>query len=184
MGNNTFPCNPYPISTEELNKGNNDGLNTRVAALESEVTDLNTDKANKADIATEFSDLTNYNSGDLVYYEGALYEFQVDHTAGAWETSEVIQKDLSDIVTTLKSGLTGLVKTYTLTNASSGSGGIISTGLPNTAVILDAVFVNYILIPYRAVSDATWGFVVTDIDANGAIITQKNKTNDLLVHYI
>lgn len=112
MGYNTFPCNPYPISTEELNKGNNDELNTRVAALEEDVStlegdvsDLNSNKASKSDIATEFSDLTNYFAGDLVYYEGALYEFQVDHTAGTWETSEVVQKDLSDIVTTLKSGL-------------------------------------------------------------------------------
>lgn len=40
MGFNTFPCNPYPISTEELNKGNNDYLNTRVTALEGEVDTL------------------------------------------------------------------------------------------------------------------------------------------------
>lgn len=105
MGFNSIPCNPYPISTEELNKGNNDDLNARVSALEGDVSDLDSAKASKTDIATEFSDLTNYNSGDLVYYEGDLYEFQVDHTAGAWETSEVIQKDLSDIVNSLKSGL-------------------------------------------------------------------------------
>lgn len=79
-----------------------------IAQLQEDVTNLNGSKANKVDIAPEFSDLTNYNAGDLVYNDDDLYEFQVDHTAGAWETSEVIQKDLSDIITTLKSGLTSV----------------------------------------------------------------------------
>lgn len=60
--------------------------------------------ASSTDIATEFSDLTNYNKGDLVYYEGSLYQFQVDHTAGAWESSEAIQKDLSDIINSIGGG--------------------------------------------------------------------------------
>lgn len=66
--------------------------------------------ANKADIATEFSDLTNYSAGDLVYYDGALYEFQTDHTAGVWDTSEVIQKDISDVVSTLNGNLSSIRK--------------------------------------------------------------------------
>lgn len=53
---------------------------------------------NKTDVAPDFSDATNYYKGDLVYYNGVLYEFQFDHTAGAWEQSEVQQKDLSDII--------------------------------------------------------------------------------------
>lgn len=69
--------------------------------------------ANKVDIATEFSDLTNYSAGDLVYYDGALYEFQVDHTAGAWETSEVIQKDLSDVINSLRNDNPLQIKTKT-----------------------------------------------------------------------
>jgi hypothetical protein len=61
-------------------------------------------KAAKSDIAPTFSDLTNYFKNDLVYYNGDLYEFQYDHTAGPWETSEVIQKDLSDIISGLGGG--------------------------------------------------------------------------------
>lgn len=74
--------------------------------------------ANKEDIATEFSDLTNYSAGDLVYYEGVLYEFQVDHTAGAWETSEVIQKDLSDVINTLSARVLE-IKTTTYTGSGT-----------------------------------------------------------------
>lgn len=92
------------MSVEEALK-NTSGEAAAIAQLQEDVANLNGSKANRVDIATEFSDLTNYYAGDLVYYEGDLYEFQVDHTAGSWETSEVIQKDLSDIVNTLKSGL-------------------------------------------------------------------------------
>lgn len=53
---------------------------------------------NATDIAPIFDDATNYSKNDLVYYDGALYEFQADHTAGAWDSSEVIAKDLSDIL--------------------------------------------------------------------------------------
>lgn len=105
------------MSVEEALK-NTSGEAAAIAQLQEDVADLNDSKANKVDIATEFSDLTNYNAGDLVYYEGVLYEFQVDHTAGSWETSEVIQKDLSDIITTLKSGLIGV--NYPLVDSVKG----------------------------------------------------------------
>ena len=69
--------------------------------------------ANKTDIAPEFSDLTNYSDGDMVYYEGELYEFQVDHAEGPWETLEVIQKDLSDVINSLRNTNTLQIKTKT-----------------------------------------------------------------------
>lgn len=110
MAFHNVPPNGFPDlpDVEELEAVQKDVTNLKTTTAEhgAAITNLNSTKANKTDIATEFSDLTNYYAGDLVYYDGALYEFQVDHTAGAWETSEVIQKDLSDIVTTLKSGLT------------------------------------------------------------------------------
>lgn len=117
------------MSVEDALKSTS-GEAAAIAALQETVGDLQTTKANKTDIATEFSDLTNYYAGDLVYYEEALYEFQVDHTAGAWETSEVIQKDLSDIVTTLKSGLTGLLKRKTFDISATD----ITNHLYNTGV--------------------------------------------------
>lgn len=107
MGFNTFPCNPYPISTEELNKGNNDDLNTRVAALESDVSDLNSQKANQITIAPFFNAETAYTAGDLVYYNGLTYRCTNDHE-GAWDADDFAATTIENELATLKSGLTNL----------------------------------------------------------------------------
>lgn len=104
MGFNTFPCNPYPISTEELNKGNNDDLNTRVAALESDVSDLNSTKANQITIAPFFNSETAYTAGDLVYYNGLSYRCTNDHE-GEWDADDFAATTIANELDTLKSGL-------------------------------------------------------------------------------
>ena len=110
MSLNTFPCNPYPISTEELNKGNNDDLNTRVSALETAVEEIDNDKADLGVIAAEFDAAAGtYEIGDLVTNKGKLYEFTSDHsTPGAWDPTEVTEKTVADEVNFVKSGLTNL----------------------------------------------------------------------------
>ena len=105
MGFNTFPCNPYPISTEELNKGNNDDLNTRVAVLESDVSDLNSNKANQITIAPFFNEETAYTAGDLVYYNGLTYRCTNDHE-GEWDADDFAATTVAGELATLKSGLT------------------------------------------------------------------------------
>lgn len=107
MGFNTFPCNPYPISTEELNKGNNDDLNTRVAALESDVSDLNSNKANQITIAPFFNAETAYTAGDLVYYNGLSYRCTNDHE-GAWDADDFAATTIANELDSLKSGLTSV----------------------------------------------------------------------------
>lgn len=104
MGFNTFPCNPYPISTEELNKGNNDDLNTRVAALESDVSDLNSNKANQITIAPFFSKEASYDPGDLVYYNGLSYRCVNAHE-GEWDADDFAATTISNELDALKSGL-------------------------------------------------------------------------------
>lgn len=130
-----------PMTVEEALK-NSAGEAAVIEQLQQDVSDLNGNKANKADIATEFSDLTNYNAGDLVYYDGALYEFQVDHLAGVWETSEVIQKDLSDIVTMLKSGL-NKIKIIPITAPSNLSSTAIGA---DVAIPIDAGYNGWLVI--------------------------------------
>ena len=125
MGFNTFPCNPYPISTEELNKGNNDDLNTRVAALESDVSDLNSNKANQITIAPFFNAETAYTAGDLVYYNGLSYRCTNDHE-GEWDADDFTATTVANELDTLKSGLTNqtvpqLVTTVTLASGLSGT---------------------------------------------------------------
>ena len=120
MGFNTFPCNPYPISTEELNKGNNDDLNTRVAALESDVSDLNSNKANQITIAPFFSTEASYDPGDLVYYNGLSYRCVNAHE-GEWDADDFAATTISGELDTLKSGLTNLKYRKVAESASTGT---------------------------------------------------------------
>lgn len=55
-------------------------------------------KANRIDIAPEFSTTTAYAKGDLVYYNGTLYEFNQAHAAGAWNASHADAVSVSNIV--------------------------------------------------------------------------------------
>ena len=46
---------------------------------------------NDPNIADEFNTSTNYYKGDEAYYQGNLYMFTQDHSAGAWNGSHVVQ---------------------------------------------------------------------------------------------
>lgn len=108
MSFDTFPCNPYPISKGMLEKGNNDELNTRVTALEGEVSDLNDTKANQITIAPFFDPEAPYEVGDLVYYNGLSYRCTNEHE-GEWDADDFAATTVSGELATLKSGLTDKV---------------------------------------------------------------------------
>lgn len=99
MGFNTYPCSPFPPSTADMEKGD---VTEQQKALIATIPG----KAQKADIAPEFSTETAYNTGDLVYYNGALYEFTADHAAGAWSTDDTQAATIGGELDQLKSGLT------------------------------------------------------------------------------
>ena len=180
------------MSVEEALK-NTSGEAAAIAQLQEDVANLNGSKANRVDIATEFSDLTNYNAGDLVYYEGDLYEFQVDHIAGSWETSEVIQKDLSDIITTLKSGLISAVKVCHITvpvdktDVSGFLGYVLASIINNQEIgtyVVDGVWEGhdyYTGIVYKWASDSSFGFIEYGVYGGGTqnmvLYTACYKTN-------
>lgn len=94
------------LSATSKNPVQNKIVTGAVASLTDNIGTLNTSvttKANKSDIAPEFAEDTNYNKGDLVYHNGGLYEFQTDHSyEDEWNDAEVIQKDLSDIIASLR----------------------------------------------------------------------------------
>lgn len=117
MAFNTYPCNPWPISTEQLNKGNNDDLNTRVAALEGDVSDLTDTKANQITIAPFFDPEASYEVGDLVYYNGLSYRCTNDHE-GDWDADDFAATTIAGELDTLKSGLSELGDT----SSYSGTG--------------------------------------------------------------
>lgn len=79
-----------------------------IAALQAAVGNLQTGKADLPVIAPEFDAETGvYAVGDLVMYQGKLYEFTTAHeTAGDWNSTEVTEKTVSDEIDSLKSGLT------------------------------------------------------------------------------
>ena len=125
MGFNTFPCNPYPISTEELHKGDNEelqaqidaikdgseidsfgGVETALGVVTEAITGLGTSKAAKADIAPTFSAEGTYAVGDLVYYEGVLYKCTTAHEEAAWDAEDFTVTSVVEEVCAINSNIT------------------------------------------------------------------------------
>lgn len=94
---------------------------------------LTTGKADNDVIASEFdSEAGVYAIGDLVMYEGKLYEFTTAHeTAGEWDPTEVSEKAVSDEIDTLKRGL---IKRVRITDTTSVAGTIATNYDFNSAV--------------------------------------------------
>ena len=126
MSLNTYPNNPFPPSTEQMHRGDNEELQAQIDAIKNSATidsfgDVETALATKTDndvIAPEFdAEVGVYSVGDLVMHEGKLYEFTTAHeTAGVWNPEEVTEKTVADEVDTLKSGLTTLNTTINITS--------------------------------------------------------------------
>lgn len=74
------------------------------------------------DIAPVFDDTEAYNAGDLVYYDGVLYKFDVDHAAGAWDPSEVTQTSVAEEFNQLKNTFIQSTASIDTGSISSGSG--------------------------------------------------------------
>ena len=49
-------------------------------------------------VAEEFDSTKAYSSGDVVWHENALYEFDSNHAAGSWDPSEVTEKTITDLI--------------------------------------------------------------------------------------
>lgn len=64
-----------------------------------------------SDIAPAFSEDVTYSAGTLVYYEGNLYKYTEDHTAGAWDSSEVTPTSAAAEFVELKSEVDELKNT-------------------------------------------------------------------------
>lgn len=141
---NTYPCNPFPISSEQLHKGDNEDLQAQINAIKDgsvidSFGDVETALDTKADndvIAPEFdAEAGTYEIGDLVMYEGKLYEFTSAHeTADEWDSTEVTEKTVADEIGTVKSGLTNLSTAQVV-----GADGEISDRL-STATAIDNFF--------------------------------------------
>ena len=83
-------------------------LNNRISALEKGGGGGNPDGASRADIATEFDAAKNYTAGCFVYYGEKLYQFNTDHSAGAWDPTDVVEANVTDQVTSNKADIDAL----------------------------------------------------------------------------
>lgn len=97
------------MSVEEAIKA----AGTEITPEEKAWIDTIPDLASQEIIAPEFdAEEGVYAVGDLVIYQGGLYQFTTAHeTAGAWNAEEVAAVKISDELDSLKSGLTNVAQT-------------------------------------------------------------------------
>lgn len=94
-------------STEKTTARENIGAGSAedVSELQNDVTDIQSDITDIiAGIAQEFSTETAYKKGEYVEYNGTLYLFTSDHTAGSWNNSHVTRTNIGDVIETAVRG--------------------------------------------------------------------------------
>lgn len=96
------------MSVEEALK-NTSGEAAAIAQLQTDVLNLNSNKANQITIAPFFSAEASYDPGDLVYYNGLSYRCVNAHE-GEWDADDFAATTISGELDTLRSGLTSLHK--------------------------------------------------------------------------
>ena len=72
-------------------------------------------------IAPEFSTTAQYLEGDLVFKDGSLYRFEVDHDPGAWNSAEVMETTIAEnLVMFPGDGLRRAIHTFDVKLQSGG----------------------------------------------------------------
>ena len=92
------------MSVEEALK-NTSGEAAAIAQLQTDVLNLNSNKANQITIAPFFSAEASYDPGDLVYYNGLSYRCVNAHE-GEWDADDFAATTIAGELYSLKSGLT------------------------------------------------------------------------------
>ena len=98
-------------------------------------------KAPKSDIAPTFSADSNYAVGDLVYYEGVLYECTTEHEAAAWDAEDFTATSIDEELSVINSNLGGLhLISFTMTDTfeanSDTSNGVLLSDLTGGVITL------------------------------------------------
>lgn len=91
------------MSVEEALK-NTSGEAAAIAQLQTDVLNLNSNKANQITIAPFFSAEASYDPGDLVYYNGLSYRCVNAHE-GEWDADDFAATTIANELDALKSGL-------------------------------------------------------------------------------
>ena len=80
-------------------------------AVQTDVQNLKTMKAAKADIAPEFSATSNYAVGDMVYHDGTLYKCTTVHEAAAWNADHFAAATIGAEISAVKGDVSDLEET-------------------------------------------------------------------------
>ena len=112
------------MSVEEALK-NTSGEAAAIAQLQTDVLNLNSNKANQITIVLFFSAEASYEVGDLVYYNGLIYRCTNAHE-GEWDADDFAATTIAGELDALKSGLTNIVRlSKTYNNVSIPSSGYV-----------------------------------------------------------
>ena len=109
------------MSVEEALK-NTSGEAAAIAQLQTDVLNLNSNKANQITIAPFFSAEASYDPGDLVYYNGLTYRCVNAHE-GEWDMDDFATTTIANELDTLKSGLTNVIRRKNLPIQTATIGG-------------------------------------------------------------
>lgn len=123
------------MSVEEALK-NTSGEAAAIAQLQTDVLNLNSNKANQITIAPFFSAEASYDPGDLVYYNGLSYRCVNAHE-GKWDADDFAATTIAGELDALKRGLTsveGKLVTVLVSYSSTDRCFPLSVGTPEPAL--------------------------------------------------
>ena len=112
MAFHNVPPNGFPdipdIEDLEAVQGDIASIKSTQTEQGTAITGLTANKAPKTDIAAAFSAESNYAVGDLVYYDGTLYECTIEHAAGEWAAADFTAASVGSALNEVSSNLSTL----------------------------------------------------------------------------
>lgn len=139
------------MSVEEALK-NTSGEAAAIAQLQTDVLNLNSNKANQITIAPFFSAETSYDPGDLVYYNGLSYRCVNAHE-GEWDADDFAATTISGELDILKSGLTTLARRSSGVSVSAINADGATYTAPNDGYLCGTIAGNGSQAGYISVND-------------------------------
>ena len=113
-------------------------------------------------IADEFLATEAYDEGDLVTKDGALYKFIADHDAGAWDSSEVDEVTVEELIADIVAAADGLKARIDATQADIAP---IFDATSGTYAVGDLVIYDNQLYKFNTAHDVAGAWVAAEADA-------------------
>lgn len=174
------------------------GLSKKVKTLVTQVTNLQRDvdeveedvldKTDRDNVAPEFSASSTYFIGDLVYYNGTLYEFTANHD-GDWDAGDVRATSLDQIILELRSQ-SGGVGLKTLRYTGNGQAANVIDFGAETPVMIAGIYPDpdetYAGGDYNLIEPFGWGNRLTIAiwsGQSGGLPSGGGGTNMAIVNY-